>query len=441
MNLLFQAAQQARLIRERQELIFWTTAGPTTTFDPKITGGAGTWFFDDGTTIAAASGAEISKTFATDGLHRAVFRPTSGGLAGITAINMDNDSAVFDISQLRRCLNLTSFGANTWIGTTNLIGFLSALNNGKLTSLVIGGCSGVTGDLADISSNPLITLNLTLTGSLTGSLTSLRNTLQTVYMHGKTGVVAASIAHLVDMRDFRIYSMGWFTADVDLVLLSIANAIVADAAHFTYATPVINIGGTNEAPSGIYQAPTGPGGTPTSGLEAVWIMAHNTGHTWVVTFTGGVANELLLGNVAGTGEKSWAEIGALNTRTYAQRFVATSGSLSDLKIKVSGNTNMKMAVYTDVAGDPGTLLAASDEFSAVSGWNKVTLNTVCDLATGSYYWITFKPSVSSVVYYNATGGAMSYKDTTYADAFTADFGAHSDTTVDLAVGGYGLKVV
>ena len=231
------------------------------------------------------------------------------------------------------------------------------------------------------------------------------------------------------------------TADVDLVLLSIANAIVADAAHFTYATPVINIGGTNEAPSGIYQAPTGPGGTPTSGLEAVWIMAHNTGHAWVVTFTGGVANELLLGNVAGTGEKSWAEIGALNTRTYAQRFVATSGSLSDLKIKVSGNTNMKMAVYTDVAGDPGTLLAASDEFSAVSGWNKVTLNTVCDLATGSYYWITFKPSVSSVVYYNATGGAMSYKDTTYADAFTADFGAHSDTTVDLAVGGYGLKVV
>jgi hypothetical protein len=151
---------------------------------------------------------------------------------------------------------------------------------------------------------------------------------------------------------------------------------------------------------------------------------------------------LLLGNVAGTGEKSWAEIGALNTRTYAQRFVARGrGSLSDLMIKVSGNTNMKMAVYTDVAGDPGTLLAASDEFSAVRGWNKVTLNTVCDLATGSYYWIIFKSSVSSVVYYNATGGEMSYKDTTYADAFPADFGAHLDTTVDLAVGGYGLKVV
>lgn len=150
---------------------------------------------------------------------------------------------------------------------------------------------------------------------------------------------------------------------------------------------------------------------------------------------------LLLGNVAGTGEKTWTDVGAINTRTYAQRFVATSGSLSDLKIKVAGNTNIKMAVYSDAAGNPGTLLAVSDEFSAVSGWNNVTLNTVCDLVTGSYYWIVFKSSVSSLVYYNATGGAMAYKDTAYADAFTADFGAHLDVTVDLATGGYGLKVV
>ena len=170
-------------------------------------------------------------------------------------------------------------------------------------------------------------------------------------------------------------------------------------------------------------------------------MAHNAGHTWVVTFTGGVANELLLGNVAGTGEKTWSDVGALNTRTYAQRFVAKEGALSDLKIKVGGATNIKMAVYADAAGNPGTLLAVSDEFSAVGGWNNETLNSVCSLVTGSYYWIAFKSSVSSLVYYNPTGGAMVYKDTTYAGAFTADFGAHSDTTADLAVGGYGLKVV
>ena len=68
------------------ELVFWTTCGPTTTFDPKITGVAGTWFFDDGTALDAASGSPISKTFAAEGLHRAVFRPASGGLAAITFI-------------------------------------------------------------------------------------------------------------------------------------------------------------------------------------------------------------------------------------------------------------------------------------------------------------------------------------------------------------------
>lgn len=418
----------------KNELVFLTTCGPATTFDPKITGVDGVWFFDDGTTLAAASGVEISKTFASGGLHWAKFYPGVGGLVAITRIDADTDliSSITNIEKTR--VNRISLYSNASM----------AFNVDKIpycTFMTFAVCGASV--ICNISALNRASTWVELPGnSVYGSLSDLPSTVQSAFLYSTKGyIIADSIAHLVNIRDIRIYSMGWLTADVDLVLLSIANAIVADAAHFTYATPVINIGGTNEAPSGIYQAPTGPGGTPTSGLEAVWIMAHNTDHAWVATFTGGVANELLLGNVAGTGEKSWADIGALNTRTYAQRFVATSGSLSDLKIKVSGNTNMKMAVYTDVAGDPGTLLAASDEFSAVSGWNKVTLNTVCDLATGSYYWITFKPSVSSVVYYNATGGAMSYKDTTYADAFTADFGAHSDTTVDLAVGGYGLKVV
>lgn len=305
------------------ELVFLTTCGPATTFDPKITGVAGTWFFDDGTTLAAASGAEISKTFAAEGLHRAVYRPV-GGLAAITAIAAPSDLIVsisgaqktkaisidiwnnpnivistYDLPQSTISLTtaencpirgplsvLPNLAATVNIQTSvYLSGSLYDLRN--VTTLLANGCAWLTGELSDISRSAIY-IQLHDDTGISGSLADLPASLTTrCSLYGCTGIAAGSIAHLVAIRDIRIYSMGWLTADVDTVLLSIANAIVADPNHFTYATPALQIGGTNEAPSGTYQEPTGPGGTPTSGLEAVWIMTHNTGHTWTVAATGG----------------------------------------------------------------------------------------------------------------------------------------------------------
>jgi hypothetical protein len=171
--------------------------------------------------------------------------------------------------------------------TSGLYGTLSELPTG-LTFLNTNSTPTISGTFSSIKNAPLITWygqsNSTLyTGSL---LSDLPSTLQTCYIYSNSGITAASIAHLVAIQDLRIYSMGWSQAYVDLVLMSIGNAILANAAHFTYATPSINIGGTNQAPSGTYQAPSGPGGTITSGLEAVWVMVHNVGHAWTVTVTG-----------------------------------------------------------------------------------------------------------------------------------------------------------
>lgn len=290
------------------ELVFWTTCGPDTTFDPKITGVAGTWYFDDGTTLEAASGEVISKTFAAGGLHRAVYRPV-GGLAAITGILAESDLLSGDFTGLfAACRNLTTITVYTNAGMAWNIDRIAA--NGKLTSLIAGasGCYGnlsslrstpiaymdlgyntrVVGTLADVPSTITLYVKLMACAGIRGSIADLATpTAQTVYLYSNAGITAGSVSALVAIRDLRIHSMGWLTADVDTVLLSIANAIVADPNHFTYATPVLQIGGTNEAPSGTYQAPTGPGGTPTSGLEAVWIMTHNAGHAWTVTATGG----------------------------------------------------------------------------------------------------------------------------------------------------------
>lgn len=303
--------------KKKNELIFWTTCGPTTTFDPKITGPNGTWYFDDGTTIYAASGAEISKTFATEGLHRAVYRPASGGLAAITGIAAESDLLSGDFTGLfAACRNLITVTVYTNVGMAWNIDRIAA--NGKLTSL-IAATSGCYGDLSSLSSKPITYMDLgynvgvvgtlaDVPGTITlyvklincpgisGSITDLATpTAQIVYLYSNAGITAGSVSALVAARDLRIHSMGWLTADVDTVIDSMWTARAA----YTYATPALNIGGTNQAPTGNVTAPVE--GTDWH-QDGVWIprtagakiydLAKNVNSeartaAWTITYTGG----------------------------------------------------------------------------------------------------------------------------------------------------------
>jgi hypothetical protein len=80
----------------------------------------------------------------------------------------------------------------------------------------------------------------------------------------------------------------------DLALAAaVVDTIVADLfagkATFTYATPTLDIGGTNEAPTGTYQNVC----PPTSGKETIYALSHENcvaaGPEWAVTYTGGTA--------------------------------------------------------------------------------------------------------------------------------------------------------
>jgi hypothetical protein len=129
----------------------------------------------------------------------------------------------------------------------------------------------------------------------------------TAYFFSDPSLTAGSVSTLTLIRDLRLYSIGWNAASVDIVLLSISNAIHANVNHFTYATPSLQIGGTNAAPGGTPEAATtsplttpGSGNSDTdwqwdagagkhkalTGMAAIWIMRNNTGHAWTVTATG-----------------------------------------------------------------------------------------------------------------------------------------------------------
>ena len=244
----------------KNELVFYTTAGPATTFDPKITGVAGTWYFPDGTTLTAASGVEISKTFAAEGLHRAVFRAV-GSLAAITQIDANTDllTLVRGIEKIP-ALTYLSFSVN----------------------------AGLVISLSSIP--PTTTLYARDCNHLFGSLAQLKNGCQTAHLYRSPLILPGSISHVTTIQDLQVYTQGWLTAGVDTVIDSMWTA----RANYTYATgPSLQIGGTNQAPTGNVTAP----------IEgADW---HQDGATWIPRTVGAKIYDLV-NNVNSESRPAWA---------------------------------------------------------------------------------------------------------------------------------------
>ena len=242
---------------------------------------------------------------------------------GLTTANFSSDSSLTgDISTLPVGLTTASF-----YGVSSLTGDISTLPVG-LTIADFSSVSSLTGDIAtlpvgltyasfysdssltgDISTLPvgLKYAYFYSDPSLTGDISTLPVGLTTAYFYSDPSLTAGSVSTLTLISNLRLYSNGWNAASIDIVLLSISNAIHANVNHFTYATPSLQIGGSNAAPGGTPAAATtsplvtpGSGNSDTdwqwdagagkhkalTGMAAIWIMRNNTGHAWTVTATG-----------------------------------------------------------------------------------------------------------------------------------------------------------
>lgn len=434
----------------KNELVFLTTCGPSTTFDPKIIGVDGVWYFDDGTTLAATSGVEISKTFAVEGLHRAVFRPGAGGLAAITQIDCNTDLVVkiqnihmpsslssmycygnaslcIDISFLSRVVVLTATSCTSMTGRLADISRVAA-------NVLLGDCPLITGDLSDLPST-IQQVRLYGNSLITGDLSDLPANITYFSAYGSASILAGSVSQITKIQTLLVYNMGWLTADVDTVLKSIPDS--------SYATPVLQIGGTNQAPSGAaWQEPADPLDPESwTGLEAIW-MANHKANPWTITFNGGVSEDSLLGNVIGTGEKTWDQTNTFQY-LYMTKFVAVAGTIGDIRVRSLGSANVKVAIYDDdgVGGVPGALLAYSTGVAVVAGWNTIQLNVPVPLTAGNYY-LAVKTDTSGRIQRVSSGGTSCHNTSVlYADDFTNPAPAMINGSYDIAIAGWGLKVV
>ena len=262
-----------------EKLELWTAAAAGQTISPRIDfpaqyAGRVYWQISDGTVKPATSGAEISHTFAANGPHRV--RLIGVPVAELTQIDAPSDYLTGDIGKIR------------W----NLYRNLATL------SLYSTSVSGDIASLAGLSN--LATLSLPST-SVSGDIANLAglSELATLYLYSTSATCGSTFtASWVGMRNVKVQDCLMSQAAVGNIIESIWNA----RAGFTYATPELNVGGTNAAPAGNVTAPIegadwhDDGGTwiPLTAGAMIWDLAKDVNSEgfkkWIVTYNGGVAS-------------------------------------------------------------------------------------------------------------------------------------------------------
>jgi hypothetical protein len=170
---------------------------------------------------------------------------------------------------------------------------------------------------------------------------------------------------------------------------------------------------------------------------------NSAGSAWAgatSSFTTGAALVKLLGmddaTAIGTGGAGYIII---------DRFLAgSSGTLVQIRLKCTASGTVKVALYADNAGSPGSLLMANNTpASVVAGWNTITLTSPVSVTAGTYYWIAFNSSSSCVGYASSTGGALLYRAFSFASDFPSSAGTGFTTAANLhsLTAGWGSIVV
>jgi hypothetical protein len=266
-----------------------TASGPETgSFDPAITTSYSTTItcdYGDGTrdTIIGTSHA-FSHIYTNLAYWKAKFYLNDSPLSSITTIVCDTDN-ILSMYPMRKLIGLTtlySYANNFSILLENIPGCkVVAVKN------LIDGVT-VHGRLSDI--NRFATYVLASNSHVTGPISDLPVTILTAYFVQSANVLPGDIALFVSLRDLRLTSVPWQSADVGNLIQSAWTARLS----YTYASTIfLYIGGTTPAPSGNCIAPE-------EGTD--W---HLDGTTWIPLTPLAMAYDLAK-DVNSIGFKKWS---------------------------------------------------------------------------------------------------------------------------------------
>jgi hypothetical protein len=101
---------------------------------------------------------------------------------------------------------------------------------------------------------------------------------------------------------------------------------------------------------------------------------------------------------------------------------SSSGTVSMIRVKGTSTGAVKVAIYADSGGQPGTLLGYQNTSTPIAaGWNTIYLSQTASILVGTYYWLatTSGTSCMGFVYQTtATGGykAIDYNTFTFSNS-------------------------
>jgi len=116
---------------------------------------------------------------------------------------------------------------------------------------------------------------------------------------------------------------------------------------------------------------------------------------------------------------------------HMNRFAAAAGgNLNKILVKCTNAGNVKVALYADSSGNPGSLLNSNNTSNAVvTGWNTINIPSTT-VAAGTYYWIAFNSAPGCVGFAPSGGGTILYKSLNYSSSFPDTAGTGFNTTAD-----------
>jgi parallel beta-helix repeat protein len=152
-----------------------------------------------------------------------------------------------------------------------------------------------------------------------------------------------------------------------------------------------------------------------------------------------IPSQRLLGNTS-TGSSNTAADRFILVQFQAQE----TGFVDVIKIYSAANGNVKVALYSDNAGEPGTLLTAnnSDNPCSASQWNNISISST-NVTKDTNYWIAAIADTDNVLRYSAAGSGISRGKTVSYSGFSFPDPAGSEFTsytYDRAFDAFGILI-
>ncbi len=121
-----------------------------------------------------------------------------------------------------------------------------------------------------------------------------------------------------------------------------------------------------------------------------------------------------------------------------------TGKVSEIHVYSKANGNVKVGIYADVSGEPGSRLSVNNTGTAViaNQWNTVSI-TELDVTSGTVYWLAIISDTTGAHVQSSTPnvplGDAIYKSYAYADGLPSPSGTgYTDTTVEFSLAAYGV---